>query len=228
MQRIRNANRMAIWASLAILLALLIVESNGEKYRVPSKVSYLDERQQTNDNSNSLDGQYGIDSAEQVDRLASAAGDLYWPALMPQLPADWYQQALAGRLHQLDLESPLSAAVYQYQQLPRAEKRHFTTSNFRYNNLAGINGDMDPSVDVSGAPSYRALINDLKHWSHQQLSPSRETRAFKPKLMSTARGFGKRAYGQDAGANSYGDILTGPNPMASITVNGKMSGNAVR
>lgn len=39
--------------------------------------------------------------------------------------------------------------------------------------------------------AYRALVDDFKTWAYAT-NPSRHGRAFKPKLMSTARGFGKR------------------------------------
>lgn len=216
--------RLASLGLLAILIALVATEIRADKSR-PGRLAYQEERQQPSDGNNNFEGQYGSDSAEQVDKLASVAGDLYWPAIMPQLPTDWYQQALAGRLHQLDAETfPLSAAVAHYQQSLRAEKRQ-PASSFRYTGITGFGGDSEPSWDTFGAPSYRAYVSDFRPWSRHLASPVREGRAFKPKLMSTARGFGKRAAGPD-GNVAYSDLLAAAD--SAIMSNGKMSGKALR
>lgn len=225
MQSISIISRPAVFVALAVslLVVLAVAEVRTNKYR-PSKLGYLDEQQQSGDSNGSPEGQYGADSGELVDKLASAAGDFYWPVIMPQLPADWYQQALAGRLHQLDLEeAPLPAPTGQYQQPSRGDKRQLASS-FRYNS-AKVGGDYEPSL--FGLHNYRALIGDFKHLPQHLTSPMREGRAFKPKLMSTARGFGKRASGSD-GSISFAELLAAANSEATASANGKMSGNAIR
>lgn len=222
MKPISIIGRLSSLGLLVILVTFEATEIGADKSR-PSRLAYLEERQQPSDGNNNFEGQYGSESAEQVDKLASVAGDLYWPAILPQLPNDWYQQALAGRLHQLDSETfPLSAAVAHYQQSLKAEKRQ-PASSFRYNAMAGLGGDSEPSWDTFGAPSYRTFVSDIRPWSRHLLSPMREGRAFKPKLMSTARGFGKRAAAADGNA-AYSDLLAD----SAIMSNGKMSGKALR
>jgi len=85
-------------------------------------------------------------------------------------------------------------------------------------------------LSPDGGPSrYHALVDEFKQYS-PLANPSREGRAFKPKLMSTARGFGKRAY-QDP--NLQGNPLTYSEFLAAanqdlMNTNRKMSGNSMR
>lgn len=74
--------------------------------------------------------------------------------------------------------------------------------------------------------NYHALVDEFKQYS-RLANPSRESRAFKPKLMSTARGFGKRAHSSDQRI-TYSDLLAAANPNGAILTNGKMSGEGSR
>lgn len=71
---------------------------------------------------------------------------------------------------------------------------------------------------------YRALISEFKRQS-PLANPSRESRAFKPKLMSTARGFGKRAGSQHR--LTYADLLAAANQANQagglVASNGKVA-----
>lgn len=92
---------------------------------------------------------------------------------------------------------------------------------------------MDPSTAFSsssgsGLRNYHALINDFKSNWAPLANPSREGRGFKPKLMSTARGFGKRSDPSSARHISYADLLASASPNGPLAINGKMSANAIR
>lgn len=171
---------------------------------------------------------------ERVDKLASATGDLYWP------PQDWYQQALNRVQQQGQLESVL-AELEDFQQRHQASLvdqsaplRAAPAIN-KKQQLVWTTGYYPTQLDLDGvgARNYHALVNEFKQWSHLA-NPTRESRAFKPKLMSTARGFGKRAYPygpmNSVQQVSYADLMapsTG-NANGPSLVDGKMSGRALR
>lgn len=142
-----------------------------------------------NENNNKQDGAPEA-QGERVDKLASAMGDLYWRNQQP----DWlYPQSIPNSR----LQRSLAMSEGDFQDPEGAQ-------------AAGLDGPL------SGSRNYHAFMDEFKQYS-RLANPSRESRAFKPKLMSTARGFGKRS--QQANA---ADLFTAP------ASNGKMSGSALR
>lgn len=149
----------------------------------------------------SADTRVVLDNGERVDKFSSASGDLFWrPASMAA--TDGEQQA--DWLRQLSLGSnyPMGAQVSYYS--PYA---------------AGMDG--------GPLRNYHALVDEFKQYS-PLANPTREGRAFKPKLMSTARGFGKRASQESQARHvTYADLLAAANQNAP-NANGKLSGSALR
>lgn len=136
-------------------------------------------------------------SVEQVDRLTNPSGDYFWrePLATPQA---W--------INRIPVESNVNNIGPLYSTVP-IHKRRFV--DYESNSLRDNQGH-----------DYDALLNEFKHWSHLSSNPMRENRAFKPKLMSTARGFGKRSIGLAPSDAADYDSNTG--------LNGKMSGSAIR
>lgn len=158
------------------------------------------------------DGTSKEQGGEKVDRMTSATGDLIWPStpgqlewlLLQQMPQQQQQQQ-----QQLHLQSPRS--------------NQFVTGG-------GDNQDNSPAVGLDG-PMMRSyhddLVDEFKQYARGLVNPSRESRAFKPKLMSTARGFGKRAY--PSNRITYSDLLEAANPNSqALQSHGKMSEAALR
>lgn len=171
-----------------------------------------------------------VAAGERVEKLASAVGDLY------QQPS-WYQQSALNRKQVLAQEAPFDSNEYQI--IGSVDGPRVIPSNFgglqRFP-FGNRNDKMLQYLDLDETGSgynsmnglgrnYRALADDFKH-SAQLSNPLREGRAFKPKLMSTARGFGKRAEGANGFRVSYADLLASAG--ANGALNGKMSGKAIR
>lgn len=110
---------------------------------------------------------------ERVDKLASAAGDLYLHRSIPEV------RIIGGSRAEMD---PISMIV------------EYPIDSNNYAALRNLNGPVILEEGPTLSRNYHALIDDFKQ-SYLSSNPSREGRAFKPKLMSTARGFGKRALG---------------------------------
>lgn len=158
-----------------------------------------------------------VSAGERVEKLASAVGDLYQPS-------SWYQQA------------PLDVAN-EYQIIDSIDGHRAILPNIGFQQPRLTSGSRNDKrlqyLDLDGSASgyglgrnYRALADDFKQ-SAQLSNPLREGRAFKPKLMSTARGFGKRAdNSNDNFRVSLADLLASANTNEAL--NGKMSGNAIR
>lgn len=105
---------------------------------------------------------------ELVDRQLNSAGD-YQPRVVPQ-------QDLRLAMQQV----PVRRSGY-------SPKSQF----FSQGNFVSL-----PYLQPSGnSRGYHSLVDEFKGWSGFA-NPMREGRAFKPRLMSTARGFGKRSVGQ--------------------------------
>lgn len=173
-------------------------------------------------------------AGERVEKLASAVGDLY------QQP-NWYQQAALNGKQVSAPEVPFD--MNEYQLIGPVDERHrlvSPNSNLQRFSLGNRNDKRLQFLDLDGTGTgadtgynsmnglgrnYRALADDFKH-SAQLSNPLREGRAFKPKLMSTARGFGKRAENSNSFHVSYSDLLALAD--ANEATNGKMSGNAIR
>lgn len=187
-----HLNRTLVSALLVGLFALVLVSiqavvlvsasSSSQQKSWPIDAS--------SSSSSTLDERSTLDNGEQVDRLSSAAGDLFWRSQLPQeQQADWFRQ-----------QQQQPVGIYY---------------------TAGLDG--------GPTRNYHALIDEFKQIS-SLANPTRESRAFKPRLMSTARGFGKRSYmGSDGPAArhiTYGDLLAAA--AAANQNNGKMSGNALR
>lgn len=96
----------------------------------------------------------------------------------------------------------------------------FVLGNSRSNQRGGL-GSLNGNPQTR---NYHNLVNDFKHYS-RVANPSRESRAFKPKLMSTARGFGKRS------AITYSDLLAASEStgnQAITSMNGKLNVRSFR
>lgn len=110
---------------------------------------------------------------ERVDnKLVSSSGDLSLDQLgwLQRNHNKWLQDTEATGMN-----SPASPVLLEPWQ---------TGAQHQYNLLSS--GNLTPR-------NYQALIDDFKESWLQTTNPARESRAFKPRLMSTARGFGKRA-----------------------------------
>lgn len=133
---------------------------------------------------------------ERVDKFSSPSGDVYWRSSMqnPQIIDYLDQESIASLLDpQLGIGRP-EAALYensaianligqQQQQQQQAQQQQQTAMTLPM--VGATNGGF-------GTRNYHSLINDFKQ-NYLLSNPMREGRAFKPKLMSTARGFGKRS-----------------------------------
>lgn len=142
-------------------------------------------------------------SNERVDKSALAAGDIYWPSVVKQKQApavEWLQTLKDYELSQQ--QAAENAAQWQQQQQQatfgyEAEKRRQANELSQFMHLqpaSVLTGALDfesPGSLVAEPRNYRALVGDFKHWHLS--NPSRQGRAFKPRIMSTARGFGKRS-----------------------------------
>lgn len=172
-------------------------------------------------NQDSAGNHQELDSSlERVDKLASAAGDPYWH--LQAQPQDWsyqqvapsmrYQRSLSG--HPLNGE-PLGSEV-NYQRLTglyAPDSGYFSMGPQSAGPLVGLDG-----TESANSHNYHALVDEFKQYS-RMANPTRESRAFKPKLMSTARGFGKR---------SQQNFKLTPNLFASSNSNGKSNGDELR
>lgn len=148
---------------LITVIALMLVSLTNLFARIETQ--QLDHSRASNQNQAVTE-----DDGERVDKLASAAGDLYF---RPQ-----QQQPI----QLIDQDSLAELVGYQLDQnqLP---------------NYVALRSSSAPLIGIEGpsmSRNYHTLMNDFKQ-SYMMSNPLRESRAFKPKLMSTARGFGKRS-----------------------------------
>lgn len=177
--------------------------------QLASKLSYpdsLDQSQSVGDQDSNQES-LGV-LGERVDKLISPAGDQYLLLASNQPNLDWFsQQSLQDEQPERSLLRPVRVSAYNNQ----ARKRQ--SGNY----LMELEGQR-----ADGSHNYRTLVNDFRHWVHLA-NPSREGRAFKPKLMSTARGFGKRSGNLNSQHQASLDELLG-----SASSGGKLSGNAIR
>lgn len=206
-----------VWIVLNVHLFAVLAFA-GQKWQTEpavgkSLVEYLTEDQQQASSAASQQ-EYPFGDGERVDKFSSPIGDQFWRSQQQQ---DLYQEALE-KLRQDRLES-LAGSIEEL--------------NGQYQRLASpgaqipISGLVGPAA---GARNYHALVDKFKHLSPIS-NPTRESRAFKPKLMSTARGFGKRSYlngQQQHQAVTYADLLAASNSNSPMASNGKMNGNAIR
>lgn len=171
---------------VVVISSFLVAQiASSQKYQTGSKVSLSstggDEQQVSGD---SLDSDQ---SGERVEKLVRASGDLYWHPIAQQSRYSDDQLGPQYQLIGLDTSTrsaPLWALSQQQRQFP-VESRIQVVSQPVDELLA------EAVAASANSNSHRALVDDFKHWS-RVANPSRESRAFKPKLMSTARGFGKR------------------------------------
>lgn len=186
---------------MAIVLMAALATHRVEGQRYQHQVLISDDQQ----NPNEVGSEFA--AGERVDKLASASGDAFYQR--PQTWNDWYHQLALSRPEMRQAESN------QYQ-LVGSDLTQQQQQQSNHGQLI-----LDPySLD------YRALINEFKRES-PLANPSRESRAFKPKLMSTARGFGKRASSLQRHV-TYADLLAAANPSGLLAGNGKLSGNTIR
>jgi hypothetical protein len=152
-------------------------------------------------------------SLERVDKLASATGDLYWRVQPPPQsqqqpkPQDWiFQRSGPSLRYQRSLAEPFNGeslnAESGFQRFvggsPMSDS--YLSAAVQSTGLVGLDGPA-----AANSPNYHALVDEFKQYS-RMANPSRESRAFKPKLMSTARGFGKRSQ-QNLKSHSTGSEL---------------------
>lgn len=134
-------------------------------------------------------------AGERVDKQASAAGDTFWPPLeqaggrnlLPLTPLDLFAAAAASELLQVEPSgvSQLVAASGQ----PLSELAPISGLNQRAAHAWRV---AEKRHSVSTVPSlHNSAYDDFRQWHFS--SPLRQGRAFKPRIMSTARGFGKRS-----------------------------------
>lgn len=163
------------------------------------------------------------DVGERVEKIPSGLGEFY---LGQQQQPNWYQQALLNgktALVQEDLpyDDYLTVGSIDGRQVVVPTLARLDAGSRQDKKLRYL--DLDGAGSFAGVGrNYRALVDDFKHSA--QLA--REGRAFKPKLMSTARGFGKRAGTASDFHVSYADLLASANRNEAL--NGKMSANAIR
>lgn len=230
--------------SLLVALSLLVATAAGqrEKYQEvgpaygrsaedASEQAQQQQQQHHHQQQQRLEGE--SEAGERVDKLASAAGDFY---LDPR-PLGLYSLALAKLQRRLEAAGPPEGPEYEIVASSPGEALHelmLSRAADIKHQPAGSNfhhflpNELDAADDSSSARNYRALVDNFKHYSHLS-NPSRQSRAFKPKLMSTARGFGKRSSGGARNSVMLADLLAASAlPNGLETSNGKMSGNAVR
>lgn len=189
---------------LVQLLAIVSAQRWQADQATKSLATYLPQEDQLPSAQDDSSG-----GGERVDKLSSAVGDPFWRAQQRQL----YQDAM-DRLKQQRLDSVagnIDELDGQYQQLVASSRQAGQTNQ----------------GPVSGVRNYHALVDEFKHLSPIS-NPSRESRAFKPKLMSTARGFGKRGYSGGQQHITYADLYAASNSNGPLAINGKMSRNAIR
>lgn len=114
---------------------------------------------------------------------------------------------------------------------PKFELRRFGQLYSLGGNSDGPSGSSRSSyyfAPILADKSYRSLIDEYKHMSGLR-NPLREGRAFKPRLMSTARGFGKRSLSRDAdvGYQSFGREPVA-SVEASVSNDARLSGDTLR
>lgn len=148
-------------------------------------------------------GNDALDGGEQVDRLALASGDAYWRPRQ----IEWVRETLGKLLQRLQRPTYLSTNNDddQQQQQPLYLDQPLSSAGGRYDQVRGMKraGRQQYAADtmLNGGLyeenchlcTYQSLVDEYKQLSRAAANPSRENRAFKPKLMSTARGFGKRS-----------------------------------
>lgn len=167
-------------------------------------------------------------AGEKVDRLASPTGDLFWRSkvepgvnwfVRQEIPSgsEWRAQQQSKELESMDD----SRARFN-----NRANEHTTPINSLYLDLLASPTANNPDGSGVGLRNYFDLVEEFKQYS-RLANPSRESRAFKPKLMSTARGFGKRS-SKPIRPITYGDLLEAANPNGALVSNGKMSEGASR
>lgn len=193
--------RRPVLATVLILALFVLANGRVEGQRYQHQVPMGEDQQNPGELSREFE------SGERVDKLASASGDQFYQKGQPL--TDWYRQLSPNRPEFRDADN------IQYLVIPDLAPGMQQQPN------RGQQLVLDPyNFDV------RALVDEFKRQS-PLANPSRASRAFKPKLMSTARGFGKRA-GSSRHA-TYADLLAAANPNSGLmATNGKMSGSAIR
>ena len=173
-------------------------------------------------------------TGEKVDRFSSATGDTYWSRQPEQL--DWLLQQVPGsnlRIQARNLLDSLSddtgandgrSVFNQYNRKPTGSPATLADAYY-------LQVGQDGANNANLRSNYHALLDEFKQYS-SLANPLRESRAFKPKLMSTARGFGKRAYLNDGPSQpqrmTYSDLLAAADQNGAISTSGKISGEASR
>lgn len=214
--------------AILVSLSLLVVAVQCQKYQPPSSLVQQGRSSEIGDESSANEESQLQEtvSGEQVDKLSSAAGDLY---LNPQvIPLDLYQD-MASRLQQQRQfesatgDSPFDVGQYHLIGVGNPSEQSMANRGYTPDRHQQLIDSFHRPVPNDDSRNFRALVNDFKHYSRIS-NPSRESRAFKPRLMSTARGFGKRA---DRHV-TLADLLASANPNGPMATNGKMSANAIR
>lgn len=203
---------------LFVILSLIATLVGGQKYQ-PLRVG-LEEQLNEEPSGGNQD-----EAGERVDKLVSPSGDLYWRTQ----EQDWYQQALAksqqqNQASEMQPNQLIRAVVVptSLRRLGQDRKQPWTETHY----------DLPfPELDnLAGARNYNTMVNDFKQWS-RVANPTRESRAFKPKLMSTARGFGKRTPMESSSqvrGVALADLFGSADHGAPSSPDNKLSGNSIR
>lgn len=146
---------------------------------------------------------------ERVDKLISAAGDLYLKSQPQTSTVRLEYDPIAALIESIGDQSELGGANYVA---------------LRGSDIPTLLGGVDGPAQ---SRNYHSLVDDFRQ-SYLSSNPLREVRAFKPKLMSTARGFGKRAYKVSVPRN-YADLLSSASQSRPFFLDGKLlSGGSSR
>lgn len=211
----------------AVSFMLVAVSANhNQRYRGLRNMVFAipDDLQPQTAEYNQQDGPIG----EKVDKFASASGDLESSSRQQQIfiPLAGNEFWLKQSANKQDGESAVLEAPSD-----RLLDTRVTRSR-PGRELTGYQYLTQPYDGLMEPRNYHSLISDFKHYS-RIANPSRESRAFKPKLMSTARGFGKRNINNN---NQHDDGLTYSDIVSAMVgqrqtptnENGKMLGRALR
>lgn len=212
--RVTDSLSGLVWVVALIYLALVVTQH---------PVKAQQKWQQANRQQAALNDDKAESAGEKIDRLASATGDLFWQPQPEQL--EWLLQPATNGLRM----QPLTARPFfeSVDDIGRLNKKAAASQSALTNGLY-LESAAPPAVGLDGPGAslrnYHDLVDEFKQYS-RMANPSRESRAFRPKLMSTARGFGKRAY---PARITYPDLFEAANSNGAMISHGKMSEGALR
>lgn len=122
-----------------------------------------------------IDGRLGSGEERVDSNIVGSSGDLSLD------PSNWIQSNQLRLLQEAELPVPRA---------PVGVEPIIVSPDGRHSGLSLQYGLVPAGALVPR--NYQTLVDDFKQSWLQVANPARESRAFKPRLMSTARGFGKR------------------------------------